>query len=320
MEGLLECVPNVSEGRDGATLDAIAAPFVGHPGAWLLDRTSDLDHGRSVFTVAGEPGQVLAAMSDAVEIAIGRIDMRRQHGQHPRIGAVDVVPFIPLGGTTMERCICDARDFAAIVAERFALPVFLYASAARREDRHALSAIRRPGFEGLATAMLTSGGAPDLGPRRPHPSAGAVAIGARPFLIAFNARLSSLDVTVARRMASRIRERDGGLPAVQALGLELPSKGHVQLSMNLLDHERTPLWTVWEESQRLAAAEGVKIMDSELIGLAPLAALLDVADHIGVPSSTAVPYRLSQAGQWLRIRDFDPSMALELRLTARRGA
>jgi glutamate formiminotransferase len=314
MERLLECVPNFSEGQDVPTLDAIASAFGGHPDTWLLDRTSDQDHGRSVYTLVGHPSRVLAAMTDAVGMAIETIDMRSQDGQHPRIGSVDVIPFIPVAGMTMEDCVRDAREFAADIAERFALPVYLYAMAARREDRRVLAGIRRPGIEGLSAAMLDPGGAPDLGPRRPHPSAGAVSVGARRSLIAFNVQLGTADVAPARRLARRIRERDGGLPAVQALGLELASLGQAQLSMNILDHERTPLWRVWEEAQRLAAAEDVPVLDAELIGLAPLAALLDVADHLGVSPSDSVEDRLAQAGSWLRIRDFEPSMALELRL------
>ncbi len=314
MDRLVECVPNVSDGHDAATLDAIAAALRSHPGAALLDRTSDQDHERSVFTVAGGCDAVRAAMRDAVKVAIDGIDMRSQRGQHPRIGAVDVIPFIPLGASTMAQAIADTRAFAADIAERYALPVFLYAAAARREDRRVLAAIRRPGFEGLADAMRRPDGAPDYGPRRPHPTAGAVAIGARPSLIAYNILLAGSDVAAARRIAHRIRERDGGLPAVQALGLELPSRGCSQLSMNILDHERTPLWRVWETAHVLAAAEDVTLLGSELIGLAPMAALLSVADHVGAPTSHRIEDRLREAGSWLRIRDFDPSMALELRL------
>lgn len=320
MEHLLECVPNVSEGHNAATLDAIAMALSGRPDAWLLDRTSDPDHERSVFTLAGRPDGVVAAMREGVGVSIDRIDMRSQRGQHPRIGAIDVIPFIPMGDMSMARCVNDARGFAAEIAERFALPVFLYGRAARREDRRTLAHVRRPGFEGLAAAMRTPGGGPDLGPALPHRSAGAVAVGARHFLIAFNMQLATSDVTVARRMAARIRERDGGLPAVQALGIALESEGHAQLSTNILDHELTPLWRVWEEAHRLARGEDVQVLDSELIGLAPMAALLDVADHIGVATSATVDSRLEQAGSALRIRHFEAGMALERRLADRRSA
>jgi glutamate formiminotransferase / 5-formyltetrahydrofolate cyclo-ligase len=314
MDRLIECVPNVSEGHDRRTLDAIARVLAGHRGAWLLDRSSDPDHERSVYTLAGRPDSVTAAMGDAVGEAIDAIDMRSHRGQHPRIGAVDVIPFIPLGSSTMGQCVQITRDFAADIAERYSLPVFLYGMAAQRDDRRSLVGIRRGGFEGLGAAMHEPGGVPDLGPPGPHPSAGAVAVGARPFLIAFNIQLATPDVAIARRMAARIRERDGGLAGVQALGLMLASEGHAQLSLNILDHERTPLWRVWEEAERLARIEHVALLDSELVGLAPMGALLDVADHIGVTASDPVEHRLSQAGAALCIRLFEPSMALELRL------
>jgi glutamate formiminotransferase len=320
MESFVECVPNISDGSDQGTLDAIAATIESRPGTWLLDRTADADHGRSVFTMAGFPGPTMEAMAAVTEVAIERIDMRRQQGHHPRIGAVDVIPFVPVGDSTLEQCVAGAREFAAQVADRFELPVYLYGAAAQRADRRVLAQIRRPGFEGLAEAMAEPGGEPDFGPSRPHPTAGATVIGARPFLIAYNIQLSTTDVAVAKRIAGRIRERDGGLPAVQALGIDLPSQGCVQLSMNILDHEKTPLWRVWEEAERLASDEGVSLLDSELIGLAPAKALVDVADHIGSGSYHTAEQRLTEAAGWLRIRRFDPSMALEVRLAQARGA
>ncbi len=318
-DSFVECVPNVSEGTDRDTLDAVASAIEAHAGAWLLDRTADRDHGRSVYTVAGYPGRVMAAVEAALEAAIQRIDMRRQRGRHPRLGAVDVIPFVPLGDTTMEQCVEGARTFAERIAERFELPVYLYAQAARRPARRVLADIRRPGFEGLSAAMAEAGGEPDFGPTRPHPTAGATVVGARPFLIAFNIQLSTTDVALARRIATRIRARDGGLPAVQALGIDLASQGCAQLSLNILDHERTPLWRVWEEAERLAAEERVSILDSELIGLAPAAALVAVADHIGSASFHTAEQRLREAAAWLRIRRFDPDMALEVRLAQARG-
>jgi glutamate formiminotransferase len=313
VETLVECVPNLSVANDIATLDAVSAVISQHGGTWLLDRTSDVDHARSVFTLAGYPGPVMTAMEAAVGVAIERIDMRSQRGQHPRIGAVDVIPFIPLGDTTMEQCVQGAREFAARIAARFELPVYLYGRAAQHPGRN-LADLRRPGFEGLDAAMRGPGHTPDLGPSSPHPTAGATAVGVRPFLIAFNIQLSTTDVSVARRIAGRIRERDGGLPAVQALGLELRSQGCTQLSMNLLDHQRMPLWTVWEAAERLAAAEHISLLDSELIGLAPMGSLLAVADHIGVPAFHPPERRSAEAAAWLRIRRFEPEMVLERRL------
>ena len=318
MERLVECVPNFSEGTRPGTLEAIAEVIRDHAGVWLLDQTADADHQRSVYTMAGYPGRVMTAMETAAEVAIERIDMRMQQGRHPRVGAVDVVPFVPLGDTTMEQCVEGARRFAATLAERFDLPVYLYAEAALRPDRRVLADIRRPGFEGLAEAMREKAHEPDFGPARPHPTAGATVVGARPFLIAWNIQLSSTDVTVARRLAGQVRERDGGLPAVQALGIDLASQGCVQLSMNVLDHHRTSLWRIWETVDGLARQEGVSMLDSELIGLAPAAALLDVADHIGVASGRPIDERVREAAEWLRIRRYEPGMVLELRLAAAR--
>jgi glutamate formiminotransferase len=327
MESLLECVPNFSEGRRQDTIDAIVRAASGHAGAWPLDVSADADHNRSVLTMAGDPGGVTVAVEAAFATALARIDLREHEGRHPRIGAVDVVPFVPLADMTMARCVEVARSFGAQVAERFGVPVYLYAEAARRPERRVLATIRRPGFEGLAQAMRDRDHEPDLGPRQPHPSAGATVVGARPFLIAFNIQLATDDVAVARRMAARVRERDGGLPAVQALGLFLASRGCAQLSMNLLDHTRTPLWRIWETVDEEARREGVDVLDSELVGLAPLAALTEVAEHIGVVSGAATDderigevARISEAARWLHIRDFDPMMALELRLAAMRSA
>jgi glutamate formiminotransferase / 5-formyltetrahydrofolate cyclo-ligase len=320
MESLVESVPNFSEGASQGTIDGIARVVRSHAGAWLLDVSADADHQRSVFTIAGFPGRVMTAMEAAVEAAIEGIDMRVQHGEHPCIGAVDVIPFVPLGDTTMEQCAEGARRFAELVAERFALPVYLYAEAAIRPERRGLAAIRRPGFAGLAGVMREPGHEPDFGPLQPHPTAGATAIGARPFLIAYNIQLSTTDVAVAKRLATRVRERDGGLPAVQALGLYLASQGCAQLSMNILDHTRTPLWRLWEAVAQLAQLEHVSVLDSELVGLAPAAALTEVADHIGVATGRPIADRITEAARWLRIRRFDPSAALELRLAAMRAA
>jgi glutamate formiminotransferase len=319
MEELVESIPNFSEGTTDATLDAIDAALRAFPGTWLLDRTADSDHNRSVYTLAGDRLATRRALEQAVAVAIERIDMRGHRGAHPRIGAVDVVPFVPLGSMSMDESIEDARRFAAEIAERHDLPVYLYGEAALRDDRHGLAVIRRAGYEGLADTMRDPAGVPDLGPTRPHPTAGAVAVGARRPLIAFNIQLASLDAAVARRIAGRIRERDGGLPAVQALGIELVSQGCVQLSMNVLDHGRTPLWLIWERAGELAEAEGVLLLDSELIGLAPAAALTDVADHVGVSPDRPIIERVSEAAAWLRIRGFAPEMALEIRLAAVRG-
>ena len=319
MARLVECVPNFSEGRRPEVVDQLASAVASTPDVYLLDRTSDLDHNRSVLTFAGPPDPVADAMEAAIAVALRRIDMTIHEGQHPRIGAVDVVPFVPLGDSTIDDCVELARGFGARIAERFELPVYLYARAATRPDRVVLADLRRPQFEGLREIIGQHGREPDFGPPRLHPTAGAVAVGARPFLIAFNINLASADVDLAKRIARRVRESSGGLPRVQALGLPLEELGCAQVSMNLLDFSVTSLWRVWETVRALAADEGVELRESELIGLAPLAALRDVADHIGAPADRPVEARLRAAAEWLRIRDFRPDMALELRLAAAMG-
>ena len=316
MAGLVECVPNFSEGRRPEVIDAIAGRVQASAGVHLLDRTSDADHNRSVLTFAGEAAAVSAAMESAVEEAIARIDMNAHEGQHPRIGAVDVIPFVPLAGTTMDEAIELARNFGRRIAEEFDLPVFLYAKAAQRSDRQVLSDIRKPQYEGLRELIGEPGNAPDYGPARLHPTAGAVAVGARPFLIAYNINLETRDLEIAKDIARRVRERGGGLPRVQALGLDLAELGCVQVSMNLLDFSVTPMWRVWETVTEMAGVEGVQARESELIGLVPLAALVDVADHANVAAELPVEQRITDAAAWLKARDFEPTMALELRLAA----
>jgi glutamate formiminotransferase len=321
---LIESVPNVSEGRRLDVVDRLADAITSVDGVFLLDRTSDASHNRSVFTLAGEHEPVRTALERLVGAAIDAIDMDTHEGEHPRIGAVDVIPFIPLGDTSMDDCVQLARSFGADLAERFELPVYLYARAAARSDREKLADVRRGQYEGLKAEVGQRGREPDFGPSRLHPSAGAVAVGARPFLIAYNINLDSDDVELARRIARRVRESGGGLPKVQASGFEVrePERGHpvrAQVSMNVLDFEVTPLWLVWESVSALAAEDGVEPAESELIGLAPLAAFLAVAEHAGAPSGAPIEERLAAAATFLRLRDFSPEQALELRLAAVSG-
>jgi glutamate formiminotransferase len=318
---LVESVPNVSEGRRPDVVERLADALTSVPGVFLLDRTSDASHNRSVFTVAGEHDAVSDGLERLVAQALDDISMDEHTGEHPRIGAVDVVPFVPLGDTTMDACVDLARGFGARIAARWDLPVFLYAQAARRSDRVKLSDVRRGQYEGLKAEIAQNGRQPDFGPARMHPRAGAVAVGARPFLIAWNVNLDSDDVELAKRIARRVRESGGGLPRVQANGfrVEEPERGHpvrAQVSMNLLDFRVTPIWQAWEAVGELAAEDGIALAESELIGLAPLAALLDVADHAGAPADTTTEARLGAAAAAIRLRDFDPLMALELRLAA----
>jgi glutamate formiminotransferase len=320
---LIESVPNVSEGRRLDVVDRLAnAIEAGGPdsGIFLLDRTSDASHNRSVFTMAGEHTAVADALERLVVASIHEIDMDSHTGEHPRIGAVDVIPFVPLASTTIDDCVELARGFGERIATRYDLPVFLYAAAATRPERVKLADVRRGQYEGLKREIVDRGREPDFGPARLHPSAGAVAVGARPFLIAYNINLDSRDVELAKRIARRIRESGGGLPRVQANGFWIEELGRAQVSMNVLDFTTTPLWVVWETVRDVAAEDGVALAESELIGLAPLASFLAVADRAGSPSEDPVERRLAAAASFLRLRDFSPMQALELRLEAARAS
>ena len=317
---LIESVPNVSEGRRLDVVDRLADAIEDGEGIYLLDRTSDASHNRSVFTMAGEHTAVTDALDRLVVAAIHEIDMDSHSGEHPRIGAVDVIPFVPLASTTIDDCVELARAFGERIATRYELPVFLYAAAATRPERVKLADVRRGQYEGLKQEIVDRGREPDFGPARLHPSAGAVAVGARPFLIAYNINLDSSDVELAKRIARRIRESGGGLPKVQANGFWIEELGRAQVSMNVLDFTTTPLWVVWETVRDVAAEDGVELAESELIGLAPLAAFLDVADRAGSPSEDPIERRLAAAAGFLRLRDFSPMQALELRLEAARAS
>ncbi len=319
MAGLVESVPNFSEGRRIDVVDRLAGAVESVPGAFLLDRTSDASHNRSVLTLAGESAPIVAALERAFEVAIAEIDMERHSGEHPRIGAVDVVPFVPLAGSTMAECVALARSFGARVAERFEMPVYLDGEAATTPLRQRLADVRRGEYEGLKTHIGDPDRKPDFGPARTHPTAGAVAVGARPFLIAYNVNLGSRDLELAKKIARRVRESSGGLPKVQANGFWIEELGRAQVSMNLLDFRTTPIWQVYEAVESAAAEDSVEIAESELIGLAPLAALLDVADHARVPSGLPAVDRLAGAARFMRLRDFSPLQALELRLEAAQG-
>jgi glutamate formiminotransferase len=313
---LVESVPNYSEGRRTEVVDRLAEAVRATPGAYLLDRTSDASHNRSVLTLAGEAPAVEAALEATIDVAIREIDMEQHTGEHPRIGAVDVIPFVPLATTTLDDCIELARAFGQRIAARFDLPVYLYARAALQPERIRLADVRRGGYEGLRATIHEVGSEPDFGPPRVHPRAGAVAVGARPFLIAWNINLESDDLAAAKRIARTVRESGGGLPAVQANGFMIEELDCAQVSMNLLDFHMTPMWRVWDEVEELAASEGIAIRESELIGLAPLAAFDDVAVHAGVPADAPVEARFEAAAAAILLRDAQPEMALELRLAA----
>jgi glutamate formiminotransferase len=268
---LIECVPNVSEGRRADVVaaigDAIAAADIR-----VLDRSSDPSHNRSVYTFAGEPVAVRDAVLRLFATALDAIDLRTHDGIHPRIGAVDVVPFVPLEGATLDECVALAKETGALVAERFGVPVFLYEEAATTDERRTLASIRRGGVNGVALRMQQAAWRPDFGPDQPHPTAGAVAIGARPILIAYNVNLASDRLGVAKRIASAIRASSGGLPYVKALGMQL-DHGIVQVSMNLTNYKETSMSTVFDTVVREAAVDGVRVLESEIVGLVPADAL-----------------------------------------------
>jgi glutamate formiminotransferase len=270
---LIECVPNFSEGRDAGVVDAIMEAIASVPDVAVLGRTMDADHHRSVITFAGEPEGVAEAAVRAVRETVVRIDLNRHRGVHPRLGAADVVPFVPLEHVTLDECSHIAARVGERVWNELRVPVYLYEAAARQPDRVRLENVRRGGFEGLREVVRFKRERwPDIGGPELHPSAGASIIGARRFLIAWNVVLGSADVGVAKRIARAIRESSGGFPHLKALGLELASRRLTQVSMNLTDFERTPLAAVYDEIERLAEIEGVEVLEAELIGLLPRAA------------------------------------------------
>ncbi len=299
---LIECVPNVSEGRRATVVSAMVEAIRHVRGARILDVSSDPSHDRSVFSLAGDEDTLERAVLALVEQAVTGIDLRTHRGEHPRVGAVDVVPFVPLEGTTMAACIDLARRVGAAIAARFGVPVFLYEEAASHPARSHLEDIRRGGLEALAARMTQPGWAPDFGPRTPHVSAGVSVVGARPVLVAYNINLATDQLDVARKIASAVRASGGGLPCVKALGLRLEERGIVQVSMNLTDYRRTPLTRVFDAVSHEATRHGVSILESEIVGLVPAAAL-----------AGATPADL-------RLRDFSDAQILERRLAQTSGA
>ena len=278
MTEIVECVPNFSEGRRKEVVDAIAQAIAAVPGVRVLDRQMDADHHRSVITFVGERTAVAQAAFRGAQKAVELIDMNRHRGEHPRVGALDVLPFVPIAGVTMDDCVALARSVGKRIADELQVPVYLYEAAATRPDRRALPDVRRGEYEGLKGEIGTNPDrTPDFGPRRLHPTAGACIVGARPGLIAWNVNLRTTDVGIAKRIAKAIRESDGGLPAVRAKGFELADRGLVQVSMNMVDYRKTTLVQAFEAIRSLAAKEGVEIAESEVIGLVPLDALVDGA-------------------------------------------
>jgi glutamate formiminotransferase len=274
MKRLIECVPNFSEGRDHKKIEALVAAMSGIEGARVLDLHSDPDHNRSVVTLAGEPEPVTEAALRGVGKAAEVIDLQRHRGEHPRIGAIDVLPFVPVEGVSMENCVKLARYAGAEIWARYKVPVYFYEEAALRPERKRLESVRSGEFEYLRDEVLRNADrTPDVGGPRLHPSAGAVAVGARKFLIAYNINLDTPDVSVAKKIARAIRASNGGLPHVKAIGVELKDRRIAQVSMNLTDFEQTSIRRAFEAVRLEAGRNGCSIRSSEIVGLVPRKAL-----------------------------------------------
>lgn len=286
---MIEAIPNISEGRRIDVVREALGTIEAVAGARVLDCSSDPSHNRSVITMVGEADPLREAVLRMFEVAVKHIDLRGHRGVHPRIGAVDVVPFVPLGSTRMESCIELAHATGRDVAERLQMPVLLYEAAATDPRRRRLERLRRGQFEGLQAKLVEPAWSPDYGPPRPHPSAGAVAIGARRPLVAFNVNLASDDLDLARRIARTVRESGGGLPHVKAIGVRVssPRRNLAQVSMNLTDYRRTPLSAALDRVAREAAREGIEIAGTELVGLVPREAMDGTAG--GRPMLDVIP-------------------------------
>lgn len=296
MKPLIESVPNISEGRDHSKIDAIVAAVRATPGAVLLDVDPDSDHNRTVITLVGEPASVETAILNLVAKAVELIDLTKHKGEHPRMGAVDVIPFVPLRGVTKKECIELARRVGQAMWERFKVPVYLYEDAATRPERRDLAYIRKGEFENFFAKIQEPDWAPDFGERTVHPTAGVSAVGVRPPLIAFNVNLGTNNLEIAQQIAKAVRGSDGGLRYVKALGFALKERGIVQVSMNLTNFQKTPIYQVFELIKCEADRWGVPIVGSEIVGLVPQAALLHVAEH------------------FLRLENFQHNQVLENRL------
>jgi glutamate formiminotransferase / 5-formyltetrahydrofolate cyclo-ligase len=275
---IIESIPNVSEGRRSEVVEKLADAIRNTAGVRLLDYSSDASHNRSVFTLVGDAGPLKQATLALFDAALANIDLRQHSGEHPRLGAVDVVPFVPIEGVTMDQCVALAEDVGAAVAERFGIPIYLYEEASKDPLRKNLEDIRRGEFEGLAAKMGSPGWAPNFGPHQPHASAGASVIGARMPLIAYNINLNTDRVDVAKKIAAAIRHSSGGLRYVKAMGLKLDDRNIAQVSMNLTNYQKTPIFRVFEMVKREAERYGVSILESEIVGLIPSAALVSSAE------------------------------------------
>jgi glutamate formiminotransferase len=299
MERIVECVPNFSEGRDRNIVEQLVEAVESIEGALVLGTHTDPDHNRSVVTFVAPPERVVRAAVEIVGRAARLIDMRAHAGQHPRLGAADVVPFVPVRGVGLEECVALAHEAGRAIWSELGIPVYFYESAALRPERRNLADVRRGGYELLREQIATvTERAPDVGEPRLHPTAGACVVGARPLLIAYNVNLATGDIGLARRIARAVRERDGGLSGLKALGFELASRGVVQVSMNLTGYEQTNLHHAFEAVRREAEKLGVEVLASEIVGLVPQASLDRAAEH------------------FLKLENYSPDLVLENRIAA----
>jgi glutamate formiminotransferase len=279
MKKILECVPNFSEGRDLKKVDKIVDAFRNKQGVKLLDFQTDEDHNRCVVTVVGEPEQMKAAVIEAMGAAVDLIDMRKHKGQHPRMGATDVVPFIPIKDITMDEAIAFSKQVAGDVADAYQLPIFLYEKSATQPQRLNLATVRKGQFEGMAQKIKQADWAPDFGPAKIHPTAGVTAMGARMPLVAYNVNLDTPQIEIADQIAKRVRHISGGLRYCKGIGIELKDRGIVQVSLNMTDYTKTALYRVFELIKIEARRYGVNVVGSEVIGLVPMQALIDCAEY-----------------------------------------
>lgn len=279
MQKIMECVPNFSEGRDRKKIDAIVEPFRGKKDVKLLDYSNDEDHNRMVVTVVGEPEPLKQALLEAIGVAVKLIDLTKHQGQHPRMGAVDVVPFIPIKGCTMDEAIALSKEVGQKIAELYDIPVYLYEKSASAPSRENLAAIRKGEFEGFAEKIKQPEWAPDFGKAVQHPTAGTVAVGARMPLVAYNINLNTPSLDIAHGIAKRIRFIGGGLRFCKAMGVELKDRGITQVSINMTDFTRTHLYQAMEMVRFEARRYGVSVVGSEIIGLVPMEALVDTASY-----------------------------------------
>lgn len=278
MPKLVECIPNISEGRDHEKIEKMASAIRQVPGVWLLDVDPDADHHRTVFTFVGNPEAVERAVLNLTGKAVELIDLRHHTGEHPRMGAVDVIPFVPIQETSMDECVGLSKRVAQVIWERFQIPVYLYEQSATRPEREDLAKIRKGEFEGFSAKIQEEQWEPDFGGRNIHPTAGVVAVGARMPLIAFNVHLGTENVEIAQKIAKAVRHSSGGLRFVKALGFKIEERGIVQVSMNMTHFEETPLFRVFVLIQREAERYGVPIVGSQIVGLVPREALYQAAE------------------------------------------